>query len=297
MDKKTILLLLLTLLFSACEDIDKSTLRGNDYRLFQGTQVWDLAKAVENEDTGKIKKIIIEDKVDVNCQEVIFGQTLLMLAVQNKQYNECKVLLELGADPNKHSNYDGRSAIIYSAGITDFKNENASFLQLMLAYKGNPNDEETGERRVGNSTRQTPLLLAISDVSETQSPIKKVKMLVEVGANINYKNEFNAFPLAEALLFKHYDVVLYLLQKGADYSLMIFDRANFYEGGEKIYIVGLLREDLQPLHSKKYLEKMAVVDFLKNKGVDYRDAPVPEFVLKKIKEDYPNNWKKYLEKY
>ncbi|HMF73679.1 MAG TPA: ankyrin repeat domain-containing protein [Flavitalea sp.] len=298
---RDLLCIIQMVLFMSCGDrdalVDKSKLLGNDYRLFQGTPVWNLAKAVQDEKVDEIKRIVQEEKVNVDYQEKKFGNTLLMLTVDNQHYNSCKALLELGANPNKHDNYNGTSAIVDASNIENYKDDNTKFIKLLLEYGGNPNDEETGKRQEGNTTRKTPLLAACSDVNQFVSPIEKVKVLVDAGANVNYKNEFNDFPLAEAVMHKHYDAVLYLLQKGADYSLMLFDRAEFSEGGKKMYIADLLREDLLHLDSKKYQQKMRVVEFLKEKGIDYRKVPIPDFVIKEAKETYPKNWKEYLEKY
>jgi len=41
---------------------DKSKLTGYDYRLFQETPAWSLAKAVEAGDTSRIKTEVIENK-------------------------------------------------------------------------------------------------------------------------------------------------------------------------------------------------------------------------------------------
>jgi uncharacterized protein len=277
--------------------VDKSKLLGNDYRLFQGTPVWNLAKAVQDEDTDKIKKIVNEEKVNIDYQEAKFGETLLMVTMRNKQYNSCKTLLELGADPNKHDTCNGSTAMIEAAGVQRYRGDNTQFLKLMLAHGGNPNEEETGKRREGNTTRENPLLVACSDVDQSVSPLGKVKVLVKAGANVNYKNEFNNFPFREALILDHYDVVLYLLQNGANYNEMLFDRAAFEAGGKKVYIADLLRECLLPLDSKEYQQKMQIVDFLKQHGIDYRKVPIPDFVVKEAKETYPNNWQEYLEKY
>lgn len=298
---RSLLFVFQLLLITSCNNrdtlVDKSTLLGKDYRLFQGTPAWNLAKAVQDEEVEEIRRIVNEEKVNVDYQENKYGKTLLMLTVMNRNYNSCQTLLELGSNPNLHDSNDGTSPMIYAAGIEDYVDDNTKFLKLLLKHGGNPNDEETGKRREGNTTRKNPLLYACSDVNQFVSPIEKVKVLVEAGANVNYKNEFNHFPLREALIYKHYDVVLYLLQKGADYSQVLFDRAKFSKGGKKIYIGDLLKEHLLPLDSKEYLQKMEVVEFLKQKGVDYRKIPIPDFVVKEAKETYPKNWKEYLEKY
>lgn len=285
-------------ILNSCNGItSEDNLNGNDYALFKNTPVWELAKAVKTENIEEIKRIVREEKVNIDYQEERFGNTLLMLTVVNQHYNSCKTLLELGADPNKHDHYTGSTALIDAAGIENYDDDNTRFLKLLLAHGANPNEEETGERKEGNTTRKTPLLVACSDVNQFVSPIEKVKVLVEAGANVNSKNEFGAFPLREALMHKHYDVVLYLLQKGADYNEMLFDRSKFQSNGKKIYMVDLLREHLLPLDSKEYQQKIAVIEFLKEKGIDYRKVPIPDFVVKEAKETYPNNWKEYLEKY
>ena len=154
------------------------------------------------------------------------------------------------------------------------------------------NDEEVGERREGNTTRKNPLLLACSDVNQFISPIEKVKVLVEAGANVNYKNEFNATPLRAAVLKKHFDVVLYLIEKGADYKRVLSNVE-----GKDYYLWDELRFSLLPLDSKEYQQKMEVVEFLKQKGIDYRKVPIPEYSKSQAKKMYPDNWKEYLEKY
>ena len=284
------------MLFVTCSDrdtiVDKSKLLGNDYRLFQQTPAWNLAKAVQDENIAEIKRIVQEEKVDVDYQESRFGHTLLMLTIKNQQYNSCKTLLELKADPNKHDNYDGSSPIIDAAEINKITGDNTEFLKLMLSHGGNPNSEEVGERKKGNSTRLTPLLLSCGNVNKIVSPIEKVKLLVEAGADINHQNEFGQSPLIEAFLLDHLDVVLYLLHKGANYKVSIINR-----DGKDYYLEDMLREVLLPLNSKEYKQKMEVVEFLKQKGIDYRKVQIPDFVIKEVKETYPKNWKEYLEKY
>ncbi len=178
------------------------------------------------EDVKEMFRIVREGNVDIDHQEPKFGNTLLMLAVMNLQYASCKTLLELGADPNKHNTYDGSTALIQAAAIDNCDGDNSAFLKLLIKHGADVNEIEIGDREVGNTIRKSPLLVACSDVSQAGSPIDKVKLLVEAGADVNYQDEFNHFPLREALIQKHYDVVLYLLQRGADYDRMLFDRGD-----------------------------------------------------------------------
>jgi uncharacterized protein len=293
--KNMILILNLALLISCTNRdtiVDKDKLLGYDYRLFQQTPVWKLTKAVWDENTDEMKKIVQEEKVDVNYQEDKYGKTLLMLTIVNRQLKSCKSLIELGANPNIPDKFDGSSAMIEAAEVEEYSKDNTEFLKLLLAYDGNPNFVEVGKRREDNSTRNTPLIAACGDINEVVSPIYKVKLLVEAGADVNYMNEFKTTALTTAAIHDHYDVVFYLLENGADYQVPIFDRE-----GKSIYLWDYLREVLFPLDSKKYNQKMQVVNFLKRKGIDYRKLPIPNSIENEIKKNYLNNSQEYFERY
>lgn len=205
---------ILTILLS-CSDsnqnkkIDKSKLLGNDYRLFQSTPVWPLAKAVEDVDTTKIKELISKGGANVNYQESRFGNTLLMMAIFNSQYESVKALLELGADPNLANKYRGTTAMIEAAD-----NENPEYIKLLLKYKGNPNAIETAPVKDGDMVRNTALNSAISFTDA--SSLSKVKLLTVAGADMDYFNNGNPaytnLPLGEAFMQDKMEIVLYLLQ-------------------------------------------------------------------------------------
>jgi ankyrin repeat protein len=279
-----------------CTGQSNDNLNGDNYQLFQETPIWDLAKAVRDENIKTIREIVNRDKLDLNYQEPKYGQTLLMLTVRNEQKKPLETLLELGADPNIYDTFSGRSVIIEAADIDNYP-KNIEFINLLIKNGANPNDEEIGERNVSNTTRLTPLLAACRDQNEKFSPLKKVEFLVEAGAKVNYTNEYDQFPLAEALLSENMDVVLYLLQKGADYNRIIFDRAEYSPDGEKVYITNFLREKFYTLNSEKYKQKMEVVDFLSKKGKNYWTTPIPSYAIKEAKKMYPNSWQEYLKKY
>ena len=213
-----------------------------------------------------------------------------MLSVFNRHYNSCKTLLELGADVNIHDHSNGSSAILEAAHLERDIDDDTRFLKLLLKYGANPNDEEVGNRKVGNTTRNTPLLNACGNVYV--SPLAKVKLLVDADADVNHKNEYRTTPLIQATLLGQYTIIPYLLEKGADYTLPIVNR-----NGKKIFLVNMLREEHLPLDSKDYLYKMQIVDFLKRKGIDYKKTPIPDYIIKDAQRDYPNNWQEYLEKY
>jgi ankyrin repeat protein len=302
-DKLTpaIFILIISIGFSCAEkkhaDEHDEDLQDFDYRLFKNTSLWELAQAVEGQDTLGIVRIVKETRPDINYQEPKYGNTLLMLTILNDHYYSAKTLLDLNANPNINNTYDGSTPLIEASEIDDLGTDNAVFIKLLLSRGADPNLAEAGSRLSDNAIRKTALLSACSDLSHSPSPEQKVKALVEAGANINYEDDFGHFPLGQALINKHYDVVLYLLEKGANYKKMIIDRSKFQNNGEKLYISNVLREHLFPLESEEHKMKMKIVSFLKEKDVNYEKAPIPDFVLKRAKADYPGSWQEYLRKY
>ena len=262
------------------------------YALFKETDAWELAKALCTEDTFRISEIISQNKSVINYQEPKYGNTLIIMSIKNRDYQSCQMLLAHGADPNIHDFTTGSTALILAAGIEDYDGDNTKFIKLLLSFNADPNLEETGERSPDNSTRKNPLLVACSDVNQFVSPIEKVRVLVEAGANVNYKNEYGMSPLRASIIYDHLDVVLYLLKAGADFKSPIS-----YVDGNPYYLSDELRFMLFPLDDIKYKQKMEVVNFLMTKGIDYRSAPIPAYAKEQAQKMYPNNWSEYLEKY
>lgn len=242
---------------------NKSSLYSNDYELFNDTQIEDLVEEINENNIQNFKNVIKSNKIDLNYKEPTYGNTLLMVLAQNNNYEFAKVLLEEGADPNIQNNYTGSSALIYAAIQEDKSGENLKFIKLLLNNKANPNLAEIGERNINNQTRKTPLLAACGTINNSKNTLEKVKLLVNFGANIDYTNEFNQFPIGEALIYEHYDVVLYLIKKGANTNKVIFDRSKYSSNGKKIYLKDLLNEKDIPVNSINYKYKLKILNYLK----------------------------------
>ncbi|BDA77553.1 hypothetical protein LPTSP3_g04830 [Leptospira kobayashii] len=264
---------------------------GYDFRLFRGTPVWELTKAAVIQDTEKMKKIVQEEKLDVDFREPKFEETLLSMEVKNERYDSIRTLLELGADPNKQGNSlsEGYSPVMYAASARDTR-----VLKLLLAHGGNPNIEGKGKISSGTIT-YTPLLNA-----SKRGRLENVKLLVKVGADIHFQNELGETPLKEALIQDHMDIVLYLLENGIEYKHQLGTASGKnYNTKEEypLFIADKLRFNTLPLNSEQYKQKMKVVAFLKKNGIDYRATPIPLAAINEAKRLYPNNWEDYLDKY
>ena len=266
-----ILIAIACLLFS-CSDlsrekiVDKSELTGRDYRLFQNTPAWELAKAVEDENTKKIDKIVSENPEIINYQESKYGNTLLMLTIMNQQLKPFKALLKRGADVNIHNTFDGTSSLIKACSSKFY---NITFVKMLIEYGADVNDVEIGERRKENGTRLTPLIAA----SRT-GRLDLVRFLVSKGADVNYQNEFGQSALSKSVMVDEYKVAYYLLQNGADYNRPIYSRFDNSvpiekrdpkDKGKPMYLWDVLKEDLSEFGTSEYKYKMLIIDFLKSK--------------------------------
>ncbi|WP_343617513.1 ankyrin repeat domain-containing protein [Flavobacterium sp.] len=71
-----------------------------------------------------------------------------MIAIYNNKYESVKTLLKLGADPNLHDTYTGKTAVIVAA-----ENDDLKYLRLLLNYKGDPNSiENTFNKKIKNES-------------------------------------------------------------------------------------------------------------------------------------------------
>lgn len=268
--------------------VNQDNMNGFDFRLYQNTPAWILAKATEKEDTDGIRDEIGKNKSLLSFREPKFGQTMLQLAVKTEKYKSVETLLDLGADPNMQDKYDGSSPMMESAKIYNETTggPDSRYLKLLLKHGGDPNAEEKTPRRIGNGSRNTPLLNACSS-----GVLEYVKILVDAGANVNYANKFGENIVYRAISSRNPDIVIYLLEKGADFRgpMAVFGPANLggiYMKSRSVYISDALRGWLFPLGSVKYQKKMQIVDFLKKQGIDYRSSKIPAFLYRQYDKSY-----------
>ncbi|HEY3390512.1 MAG TPA: ankyrin repeat domain-containing protein [Prolixibacteraceae bacterium] len=233
---------------------DKSKLLGYDYCLFYNTPAWELSQAVKKNDSPRIQELVSKNYSLINYQEQTFGKTLLFLTMWHNQIETFKLLVTLGAKVNVHDSYDGASPLIEACKY----DINKDFVYILLKNGANPNDTEVGERSKDNQTRYTAVMAATY-----RGELDLVKELVSLGADINYVNEYGQTALGQAILVHKYDIILYLLQKGADYSTPMYN--NVVEN-RPVYIDEALKKKNPnaTIEDSKLLEQ--ILDYLKHKN-------------------------------
>lgn len=278
------LLFLVLFVCSSCTEPVKDML-GDDFRLYKHTPAWSLAKAVEDEDTTEISKQVLQMHISVDYRDPEYKQTLLMLATRTNKIESVKKLLELGANPNAHNDstkYFGQSAVLLACRFT---RPSSKILALLLKYGGNPNSTACGVQENGLGEIVPIRDFALS--AAVFSSFEKVKLLVDAGANINYATSTENCAIENCMIFDRMDIMLYLLQKGADYRRKFteidLDKPDYPTF--EVDILYKLRKCVYPIGSKEYTDKMKVVNFLKKKGLDYWKSPIPSGMYGVIMRD------------
>lgn len=283
--------------------VDKSHLLGDDYRLFQGTPAWDLAKAVKNQNVRLIRYYVKELDVPVDFKEEKFGETLLIQAVRTNKKKSVETLLSLGADPNIHDDtvgMVGRTSVYYASF---FSRPSSDILELLLQYGGNPNSTECGYWIDLAGKKHEARNFALD--AATSNSLEKVKLLIEYGADVNKRT--SSCPngaISGAIIHDRMDILLYLLEHGADAHLQ-FQKRDFDTPNRDIFYVDILYElrfCVYPLDSQEYKDKLKVIAFLKQEGLDYWSSPIPKnaFVIIKQKmkaNRIKDNFDDYIKKY
>jgi uncharacterized protein len=217
---RTILMFLVALIFTQCESpTGSSPPTGYDIVIFKNTEGYDLAMAVKQNNTRKIKRLLEKKPHLLNFQEPVYGQSLLKWAIRMEQFEAAKTLLEAGANPDIQS-FNGWSPLTEAAGNLS----TSKYLELLIEFGADVNAvsvETTQENPFIN--RWTPLMFAIRN-------FENVQILITNGADVNYlhnlKNtkwsmtkQFQTDALYGATHRGHMQTIRYLIIKcGADFT-------------------------------------------------------------------------------
>jgi ankyrin repeat protein len=270
---KLLIFLTLTLMVKGCS----SDLLGNDPRLFMGTPVWKVAKAISIGDTSDVRAFYTENPTLIDYRESKFGQSILNWAVYSSHYKGVVVLSDLGADPNLEDVY----------GVTAFVNASdkigtSEYLKVLLENGGDVNYVVNDKDR---SRIATPLIAA------AWCRLESVKLLVEAGADVNYIWSMGGFyrnsPIYSSFRGGKIDIIRYLIVEAeVDCSIPL----SYSIDGDSLFVLDKLRYLPFPLGSDEYKLKMEVVDYLQKQGLDYWKTPIPKSYYEKYDSAY-------LEKY
>lgn len=168
--------------------------------VFLDSKAQAFAEACESGDLVAINRLIAEG-ADINAQSSD-GVTPLLRALIAKKKDAYKVLLQAGANPNLRDRM-GNAAVNSAAECSD-----PFFLELALRHDGEPDLINEGSLFSRNNT---PLFYAVY-----KEHASNVALLIEAGAKLDHQDEKGYTPLHHASEGAAYDIVLMLLEAGAD---------------------------------------------------------------------------------
>lgn len=247
-------------------EVRQENILGSDIRVFQGTPVWEIAKAIFFYEYFRLDSLIKEKKAYINYQNSKNGGTVLGYAVAKNRKLAVKILLENGADPNVHYKEDD-SALHVAVGHSDIE-----IVKLLLKHGAKVKDEKKIWGR-------DLLVHAIDKKCDREI----VELLVDSGAEIKKG-------MAYAIKYEWFNYIEYFLEKGYDVNTPLMEHQKWYTIRDQMRLWDF------PLNSDMYKNKMEIVKLLKERGMDYYKAPVPIHTDNLIRR-YPDTWEEYLEKY
>jgi hypothetical protein len=284
--------------------VNKGEYRVTNIKIFINTPVWNLAKAVNDQNTNVIEQIAKEKPELLNYKDPKYNVSLLLWSVGMEKYKSCEALLKGGANPNIVSEPYGESPLFVASGFSWVDNqakEDPKYVKLLLKYGANPNINYIGSDDDTIEPGTSPLMNSIG------SGIEKTKALVEGGANINYKTKSGDTAANKALgrggpnatiegmEYAHYLIVEKKAKITDPYYRTIFLKDE--DPNKKFYPVNTLRSWTYDLDSKEYKIKMEIVQEFERQGADYWSTKIPNPILEKLKEHYPDTWEEYIKKY
>ena len=177
-------LLVLSLVFAAlieagCQ-VPNNYMPGFDYKIFKSSSCWELAKAVHENDSLKLAKLVKAQNIPVNCFDQKFGTSLLGLAIINDKPQAFMALLQSGVDVNAQSPNDGSTALFQLCSYIDVLN-NPLFYMTELIKNGADVNASVPDSLGGKAIQVTCLEQLVLSCHDAEP----IKYLLEHGAKVD----------------------------------------------------------------------------------------------------------------
>lgn len=268
---RSFVLMLVLLSGVLCRQPEISPYRTRNVRVvFEDPGLRDLAQAAAN---GQVERLteIIRSGVPINGMGKV-GITPLYWAFKHHNETGFETLLKMGANPNLYLE-DGTSFMVaFAEPIHDdeYEHDNIFFLKTALKYGGNPNLRSDPQRCPDVS----PLIAAAT----LGSSLKRIDILLDAGAEIDYKTRGGNTALFRAATLNQYHVVWHLIQRGANFQAKTKSGKSLVTMVEKhlYWPPSEAKQKENPIFKEHYEARRKVIDFLRSKGykfVAYEENP------------------------
>ncbi|WP_233079587.1 ankyrin repeat domain-containing protein [Rheinheimera soli] len=214
--------------------------------LYPDSHVRALAKAAGKGDILKVRQLVASG-VNVNAQGRSKA-TPLYWAIRKNNLAGFEALLKLGATPNVR--FDDSGTMMHWAT----RHQDSRFLQLALSYGGDPN--------LRGGMYDSPAIWETVKSENTNIP-NNYYQLIAAGTDLEIKDNIGTTLLGHAAALGRYDVVLDLLNRGANFQMV--NRMGM------VLLFHCLDRDEKVLDNKSsvYQQKKKVEQWLRDRNIDY----------------------------
>lgn len=223
-----------------------------------------VASAIYNNNKSTLKNYIKEPNFDINKLGKQ-GISYLLYALMVNQKKMMEILLENGADPNlinpeltDNASKEAPQIIVNELPLSyvarNFFAYDLDYVKLLVKYGANIND-----------TRTEPPLIVCMGSGDNKRKLKLIEYFLDHGANINIQDNnrqysTNSTPIISAADISLWDIVNYLLDRGADYRAV--DNAGWsvaYSVQDEISMNKGTADRKEKVHAlKRRLEKLGI---------------------------------------
>lgn len=264
--KNFFLILCCFLVITSCEKIHREV-PGLQAEYFKGTAVYELAKAVRNDDISKIKKILKDKTLDLNARDKKNGCTILMYTVYYSKNEAVKILLENGANPNVSDNrYDQNALILAIEKKGKYTDCETELIELLIKYGGDVNSKQEYRFTMDNGGIDQANASAVA-IASSGGCLNIVKLLVDRGAKCSLEKDSTNTAITSAILQGNLDIVKYfIVDKKVDVPKYAFIRPD-NKGQPTIYVtveMSLIEESYEGDVKNQKL-KQEILNYLEKK--------------------------------
>jgi ankyrin repeat protein len=238
--------------------------KAEDY--FSDPKVIALCKAIEANDLAEMDRLV-KAGAEVNAQGKD-KMTPLLWAFPDNRLPRFQWLLEHGANPNVivESDFGTKGNISAGESVTHMACEThfAGYFDAVFDHGGDPNLRQTGASGRG----ATPLFSVI--LAGGRNRAEKVKRLIAAGADMNALSGGSTPPMKAAGWFKQNDLVLIMLEAGADFRK--YDRKDRDRLIHRVVSQEFGTVGLKALTPQMQADRAAVIKWLEDRGESYEKA-------------------------
>lgn len=232
---------------------------GYRFELFDSTANSVLAKAVAQEDTNEIQKIVNKGDINVDFKEPKFGRTLLLLAIGNNKIYSTRALLNAGANIGIRDN-DNNAPINEASKLFLYQDYSNAYNMLDLLIKHGADVNSEKRSITDSSNYEVPL-------SNTTNDFRCSKLLLDNGADPNFKKDSTYFVWMR-LLFTLDEESIFIIHYIIVKKKMPLPKGVILYGsnGQNFSLYGLINKKEFPNDPKKAKLRQEILDYLDRIG-------------------------------